>query len=141
MAKVALIVRMKIELAAIRFRRSTIRGIEVSSAGANTAVAVAIAKLMRYTSGTIAVLVVGATKMNRIVPSARKTLVASMMTFASPRSTRMPPSVLNSTAGTRKVRISTALAVKEPVVVTTVAISAASTMLLASWLRAWADHR
>ena len=64
-----------------------------------------------------------------------------MMTFASPRSTRTPPSVLNSTAGTRKVRIRTALAVSEPVVVTTVAISAASTMLLASWLRVWADHR
>ncbi len=49
--------------------------------------------------------------------------------------------MLNSTAGTRKVRISTALAVSEPVVVTTVAISAASTMLLASWLSVWADHR
>ena len=31
--------------------------------------------------------------------------------------------------------------VSEPVVVTTVAISAASTMLLASWLRVCADHR
>ena len=47
MAKVALMVRTKIELAAIRCRRSTIRGIEVSSAGAKTAVAVAIRKLIR----------------------------------------------------------------------------------------------
>ena len=47
MAKVALIVRTKIELAAIRLRRSTMRGIAVSSAGAKIAVAVAIPKLMR----------------------------------------------------------------------------------------------
>ena len=46
MAKVALMVRMKIELAAIRLRRSTMRGIAVSSAGAKTAVAVAITKLI-----------------------------------------------------------------------------------------------
>ena len=64
MAKVALIVRTKIEFAAIRLRRSTIRGIEVSSAGAKIAVAVAIPKLIAYTSGTLAVAVVGATKMN-----------------------------------------------------------------------------
>ena len=47
MAKVALIVRTKIEFAAMRLRRSTIRGIEVSSAGAKIAVAVAIPKLIR----------------------------------------------------------------------------------------------
>jgi hypothetical protein len=33
------------------------------------------------------------------------------------------------------------LAVSEPVASTTIAMSAASTMLLASWLSAWADHR
>ena len=33
------------------------------------------------------------------------------------------------------------MAVSDPVVGTTVAMSAASTMLLASWLSVWADHR
>ena len=117
------------------------RGIAVSSAGAKTAVAEATTKLMRYTSGTFASLVVGATKMNRTVPPARMMFVASMMILASLRSTSTPPSVLNSTAGTRNVRISTAFAVNDPVVVTTVAMSAASTMLLASWLNACADQR
>ncbi len=46
-ANVALIVSTKIELAAMRWRRSTMRGMAVSSAGAKTAVAVAIPKLMR----------------------------------------------------------------------------------------------
>ena len=64
-----------------------------------------------------------------------------MMIRALLRSTSTPPSVLNSTAGTRKVRIRSATAVSEPVVRRTVAISAASTMLLASWLRVWADQR
>ncbi len=141
MAKVALMVSTKIELAAIRWRRSTIRGIDVSSAGAKIAVAVATPKLMRYTSGTLALAVVGATKMNATMPTARTTLVASMISFALLRSTSTPPSVLNSTAGTRKVRISSATAVSEPVVRRTVAMSAARTMLLASWLSVWADHR
>ncbi len=47
MANVALIVSTKIELAAIRLRRSTMRGIDVSSAGAKMAVAVPTMKLMR----------------------------------------------------------------------------------------------
>ena len=47
MAKVALMVSTKVELAAISCRRSTSRGIAVSSAGTKTAVAVAIPKLMR----------------------------------------------------------------------------------------------
>ena len=89
----------------------------------------------------VRVAVVGATKMNPMVPTARITFVASMISFALLRSTRTPPSVLNSTAGTRNVRIRTATAVSEPVVRRTVAMSAASTMLLASWLSAWADQR
>ena len=89
----------------------------------------------------MAAAVVGATKMKATVPTARMTFVASMIVFALLRSTSTPPSVLNSTAGTRKLRISTATAVSEPVVRRTVAISAASTMLLASWLSVWADQR
>ena len=96
---------------------------------------------MAYTSGTFAVAVVGATKMKAMVPTDRITFVASMISFALLRSTRTPPSELNSTAGTRKVRIRTATAVSEPVVRRTVAMSAARTMLLASWLSAWADQR
>ena len=83
----------------------------------------------------------GATTMKPATPTARTTFEASMITLALLRSTSTPPSVLNSTAGTRKVRISTATAVSEPVVRRTVAMSAASTMLLASWLSAWADQR
>ncbi len=64
-----------------------------------------------------------------------------MMTLALLRSTRTPPSVLNSTAGTRNVSRRTATAVSDSVVSCTVAMSAASTMLLASWLSVWADHR
>ena len=89
----------------------------------------------------MAVAVVGATKMKAMMPIARITFVASMIVFALLRSTSTPPSVLNSTAGTRNVRMSTATAVSEPVVRRTVAISAASTMLLASWLSVWADQR
>ena len=89
----------------------------------------------------MAAAVVGATKMKATVPTARIRFVASMIVFALLRSTSTPPSVLNSTAGTRKLRISTATAVSEPVVRRTVAISAASTMLLASWLSVWADQR
>ena len=63
-----------------------------------------------------------------------------MMQPASLRSTKTPATVLKMTAGTRKVRISTAFAVFEPVALTTVAINAASTMLLASWLSSCATH-
>ena len=63
-----------------------------------------------------------------------------MMMRASLRSTRTPAIALKTTAGTRKVRIRTALAVFEPVAITTVAIKPASTMLLASWLSSCATH-
>ena len=63
-----------------------------------------------------------------------------MISRASLRSTKTPATALKATAGTRKVRIRTALAVFDPVADTTVAIRAASTMLLASWLSSWAVH-
>ena len=58
-----------------------------------------------------------------------------MISLASARSTMTPAMALKATAGNRKVRISTALAVFEPVVPTTMAINPARTILLASWLR------
>ena len=75
------------------------------------------------------------TKMNRMVPTARSTLAPNMISLASARSTITPAMALNATAGKRNVRIRTAFAVFEPVVPTTIAISPARTMLLASWLR------
>ena len=95
--------------------RGTRRGSAVSSAGAKKAVTLAMNRLMPRISGTLAVALSAPTKMNRIVPPARRMLLASMMIRASARSTMTPAMALKMTAGTRNVRIRSALAVFEPV--------------------------
>ncbi len=127
MPKVAFTVRMKIELAAIRWRRSTRRVMAMSSAGPKKALMVEIAKFRTRMANTLA-----PSAMNSAQPTARPRLDAIMIQRASLRSTMTPASALKTTAGTRKVRIRSAFAVFEPVALTTTAMSAARTMLPAS---------
>ena len=141
MAKVALMVSTKIEFAAIRLRRSTIRGMEVSSAGAKTAVAVAIPKLMRYTSGTLARVGVrghedegdDAHGPHDVRGKHDDLRVAALDQDAAERAEQDGRhEEREQQDGDGRIGFGRGR---------TVAMSAASTMLLASWLRVCADHR
>ena len=111
-AKVALIVRTKTELAAMRWRRSTMRGMDVSSAGAKTAVIVATKQVDDHDQDAPWLAHEDEEDDARGPEDVRREH-DQLRIGCAPRAPR--PAALKATAGKRKVRIRTAFAVFEPV--------------------------